>query len=203
MHKIFSLFEIKHTSWICYCNLRIRKNGTNKEICTGMNNQDKNTYVKQKITETLLELLKNSELSDINIGEITAIAGVSRNSFYRNYTSKEDIIRSYFSNLLSGWEAEWKQTGSDSNTELFGHLFMYLKQHSDTMILIQERNLFYLFKQGYLTLWGPSAEMNNMTAYTLSFIANGVFGWIEEWLKRGMKESAENMIALLNVHGNF
>ena len=42
-----------------------------------MNNQDKNTYVKQKITETLLELLKNRELSDINIGELTAIAQVA------------------------------------------------------------------------------------------------------------------------------
>ena len=36
-----------------------------------MNNQDKNTYVKQQITTTLLELLKEKELSDINIGEIT------------------------------------------------------------------------------------------------------------------------------------
>ncbi len=162
-----------------------------------MNNQDKNTYVKQRITETLLELLKKRELSDINIGELTTIAQVSRNSFYRNYTNKEDIIRSYFSKMLSEWEIEWKQSGSDSNAELFGHLFMYLKQHSDTMILIQERGLFYLFKEGYLTLWGPSAEMDNMTAYTLSFIANGVLGWIEEWLKRGMTESAETMIALL------
>ena len=168
-----------------------------------MNNQDKNTYVKQKITETLLELLKNRELSDINIGELTAIAGVSRNSFYRNYTNKEDIIRNYFSKLLSEWEVEWKQIGSDSNSELFGHLFMYLKQHSDTMMLIQERGLFYLFKEGYLALWGPSAEMDNMTAYTLSFIANGILGWIEEWLKRGMTESAETMIELLNMHGNL
>jgi len=178
-------------------NQAIRKNGTNKEICTSMNNQDKNTYVKQRITETLLELLKKRELSEINIGELTTIAQVSRNSFYRNYTNKEDIIRSYFSKMLSEWEIEWKQSGSDSNAELFGHLFMYLKQHSDTMILIQERGLFYLFKEGYLTLWGPSAEMDNVTAYTLSFIANGVLGWIEEWLKRGMTESAETMIALL------
>jgi len=178
-------------------NQAVRKKGTNKEICTSMNNQDKNTYVKQRITETLLELLKKRELSDINIGELTTIAQVSRNSFYRNYTNKEDIIRSYFSKMLSEWEIEWKQSGSDSNAELFGHLFMYLKQHSDTMILIQERGLFYLFKEGYLTLWGPSAEMDNMTAYTLSFIANGVLGWIEEWLKRGMTESAETMIALL------
>ena len=46
-----------------------------------MNNQDKNTYVKQQITTTLLELLKEKELSDINIGEITKKPQVSRNSF--------------------------------------------------------------------------------------------------------------------------
>ena len=56
-----------------------------------MNNQDKNTYVKRQITNTLLELLKEKELSDINIGEITDKAEVSRNSFYRNYADKEDI----------------------------------------------------------------------------------------------------------------
>ena len=49
----------------------------NREICTIMNNQDKNTYVKQQITTTLLELLKEKELSDINIGEITKKAQVS------------------------------------------------------------------------------------------------------------------------------
>ena len=74
-----------------------------------MNNQDKNTYVKQQITTTLLELLKEKELSDINIGEITKKAQVSRNSFYRNYADKEDIIKKYLYQLLSEWDNEWKQ----------------------------------------------------------------------------------------------
>lgn len=95
----------------------------NREICTIMNNQDKNTYVKQQITTTLLELLKEKELSDINIGEITKKAQVSRNSFYRNYADKEDIIKKYLYQLLSEWDNEWKQKNSDSNAELFGHLF--------------------------------------------------------------------------------
>lgn len=41
---------------------------------------------------------------------------------------------------------------SDSNAELFGHLFMHLKQHGDMMMLIQMRGLFHLFKESYLTL---------------------------------------------------
>ena len=124
----------------------------NREICTIMNNQDKNTYVKQQITTTLLELLKEKELSDINIGEITKKAQVSRNSFYRNYADKEDIIKKYLYQLLSEWDNEWKQKNSDSNAELFGHLFMHLKQHGDMMMLIQKRGLFHLFKESYLIL---------------------------------------------------
>ena len=63
------------------------------------------------------------------------------------------------------------------------------------MMLIQMRGLFHLFKESYLTLWGPSETMDNMTAYT------GILGWIEEWLKRGMCESAETMSTLLSMHG--
>ena len=166
-----------------------------------MNNQDKNTYVKQQITTTLLELLKEKELSDINIGEITKKAQVSRNSFYRNYADKEDIIKKYLYLLLSEWDNEWKQKNSDSNAALFGHLFMHLKQHGDMMMLIQKRGLFHLFKENYLTLWGPSETMDNMTAYTIVFVASGILGWIDEWLKRGMCESAETMSTLLSMHG--
>ena len=146
-----------------------------------MNNQDKNSYVKRQITNALLELLKERELSDITIGEITDKAEVSRNSFYRNYSDKEDIIRKYLYQFLSEWDAEWKQKNSDSNAELFGHLF----------------------KESYLSLWGPSETVNNVTAYTLAFVANGILGWIEEWLKRGMCESAESMSSLLSLNGMF
>ena len=166
-----------------------------------MNNQDKNTYVKQQITHTLLELLKERELSDICISEITDRAAVSRNSFYRNYTDKNDIVRQYLYQLLSDWKAEWDQKGSDSGAELFGHLFMYLKHYGDIILLIQKRNLFHLFEESYLRLWGPSDTMDNITAYTLAFAANGILGWIEEWLKRGMCESAETMRDLLLKHG--
>ena len=127
---------------------------------------------------------------------------VKKNLIDKNYKFlAEDIIKKYLYQLLSEWDNEWKQKNSDSNAELFGHLFMHLKQHGDTMMLIQKRGLFHLFKESYLTLWGPSETMDNMTAYTVVFVANGILGWIEEWLKRGMCESAETMSTLLSMHG--
>lgn len=40
-----------------------------------------------------------------------------------------------------------------------------------------------------------------MAAYVTSFIAYGTFGWIDEWIGRGMQESAETMEALLASYG--
>ena len=91
----------------------------------------------------------------------------STEEFYLKEDAPEDIIKKYLYQLLSEWDNEWKQKNSDSNAELFGHLFMHLKQHGDMMMLIQKRGLFHLFKESYLTLWGPSEIMDNMTAYTV------------------------------------
>ena len=55
------------------------------EECNIVNNNEKNSYVKEQITKALLILLKEKELKDISVSEITTVAHVSRVSFYRNY----------------------------------------------------------------------------------------------------------------------
>ena len=65
-----------------------------------MNNEQKNTYVKRQITNALLFLLKEKPLSDISVSELTDKAGIGRVSFYRNYQSKEDILREESDRLI-------------------------------------------------------------------------------------------------------
>ena len=55
-----------------------------------MNNEQKNTYVKQQLTRALLELLQKKTLAEISVSELTERAGVGRVSFYRNFHTKED-----------------------------------------------------------------------------------------------------------------
>lgn len=56
-----------------------------------MNNK-RELSVAQYITNSLFELMKVKPYNDISITEITDKAKVNRVSFYRNFTSKEDII---------------------------------------------------------------------------------------------------------------
>ena len=61
-----------------------------------------------------------------------------------------------------------------------------------SIILVQMRFSFKIAVcQRYENLW----------AYTTAFITYGTYGWIEEWINRGMQESAETMAELLSLHG--
>lgn len=162
-----------------------------------MNNVERNSYAMSQILEALVELLRERELAKISIREITNAAQVSRNSFYRNYATKEEILKKQMQSLLKDWMNYNEQFGVDSDADRMGSLFRHLKSHSDFYRIIKQRGLLYLLHDALMELVGPKPEHNNMEAYTVAFIFNGIYGWIEEWIVRGMQESAETMTALL------
>ncbi|HHJ0036165.1 TPA: TetR/AcrR family transcriptional regulator, partial [Streptococcus pyogenes] len=55
-------------------------------------NKETRRIARESMEIALLNLLKTKPLGDITISELVTKAGVSRNAFYRNYTSKEAII---------------------------------------------------------------------------------------------------------------
>ena len=164
-------------------------------------NEARNVYVLEQITRAVLELLKEKPLAEISVSEIVDRAAVGRTSFYRNFASKEDVISQHIEKLTQQWEEEYKASGKDSNAEMYGSLFKHLKDHADFYLLLKQRNLMYLFLDVFLEKFGPKADYTNMWAYTTAFITYGTYGWIEEWINRGMQESAETMAELLSSHG--
>lgn len=166
-----------------------------------MGNAERNSFVKNKITTATLALLKKKELSDISISEIITTAEVSRNSFYRNYTEKEDIIHDHLYKLYTSWDNEVHSHGEIDNTQLYASLFKHLKDNSDFYLLLKQRGLFHLFLNILIEKNGAKPEDDNLWAYIKSFITYGTYGWIETWIARGMQESAESMAALLSSQG--
>ena len=168
-----------------------------------MDNIQKDTYVKKQITNTLLDLLKTRELKDISISEITAIAQVSRASFYRNYTDKENVVRTYLNSLIISWNTKYNGKPDISQDEILASLFAHLSEYSDFYLLLSKRNLFFLLKDVLKDICGPKPEYSNFEAYGTAFLYYGIYGWIKEWFERGMQESEEEiMIALKNRNSN-
>lgn len=165
--------------------------------CDSMKNSEKNTYVKKQIAEATIRLLKEENLRDISVSTICDDAQVSRNSFYRNYVEKEDVLRDYISMRFKEWTAEYDQQAYHSDDDLMVYLFKHLNTYQNFYRTLHERKLLYLLKDELRAIIGPKPEYPNIGAYTAAFIFSGIFGWIEEWIMRGMQESSEAMAELL------
>lgn len=90
-----------------------------------MDNIEKNRYVRTAITEALLDLLAEKELDKITVSEITAKAEVGRVSFYRNYKTKEDILKQHLLSIIRKWSADASADRLSPN-ELIRELFQHM-----------------------------------------------------------------------------
>lgn len=181
------------------CVKRPGKNGAKGEKCT-MDNTARNSYVKRRLTSALLDMLREGDWRGITVRALCERAEVSRNSFYRNYSGKEDILRGYILELNAEWERAAGDTSQLSDEEKLAGLFGYFNYYRDFYSLLYSRGLLGVVKGILYEVMGPKPEHDNKLAYTLAFLSSGIYGWIEEWFARGMTESAEEMAALLKNH---
>lgn len=168
-----------------------------KGECIIMDNSEKNKYVIREITNAMLELLKEKDINEISISEITSKAQVGRVSFYRNYKNKEEILERFVFSIVKKWKNE-NETENTLPNDLLKKLFEHLIEYKDFYMLLYQRNLFHLFRDVLKdTITSKKEPLSNIEAYATAFISYGIYGWIEEWLARGMKESAEEIYVLL------
>lgn len=170
-----------------------------------MSKLQKNTYVTKLLTATLLKLLEEKDLGDISILEITDHASVSRSSFYRNYTKKEDIISEDIYIQIVTWQKSFEEKSSlcleyRNELAMWKDLFRFLKENKNYFLLLEKRNLLYLLEEAICNICGAKQEQSDSFAYCSAFVARGIFGWIAEWLKRGANdEYTSHVMNYLNI----
>ncbi|MBQ7277812.1 MAG: TetR/AcrR family transcriptional regulator [Clostridia bacterium] len=164
-----------------------------------LNNEQKNTYVKKQITAALLSLLKEKPLSDISISELTAKAGIGRVSFYRNYQSKEDILREESDRLIKKWGALYASNPESAPETLFPSLFDFYRDHREFYTTLYHAGMSAIMMDTIIRTIQITPKMQNLEAYMKSFWAYGIYGWMLEWMKRGMQESGNELSALFRL----
>lgn len=173
----------------------------NTETVSPMSNEGRNTYVIEHLTKSLLALLEEKEIEDISISELCGSAGVGRASFYRNYGSKEEILKAYVHTLFNGWKRDWEENNGMPFSSGIGMIFEHFEQHRAFYRLLNERHLIYLLKDVILDTMELKPGLPKAEAYAKAFVAYSLYGWIEVWFQRGMQESAEEMKQLFQNQG--
>lgn len=171
-----------------------------------MNNQEKNTYVRQHILSALLELMKTQDFAAISIQAVVDAAGVGRASFYRNFESKEDVLKQESVRLTDGWKAQFDQEHpslppEQTNLWLISLLDFY-KVHSEFYLALYQAGLSDIVLDTILGYFDRSPEIPNALAYLNSSIGYMLYGWVHEWMRRGMQESGTELARMFaQTHG--
>jgi len=161
-------------------------------------NQEKNNYVRSQILKTLLEMMKEQDFNGIVISNLTDRACVGRASFYRNFASKEDVLRQEANHLASVWKQRYESQEHASPSEILISLLDFYKEHSDFYLALYWAGLENIVLNTLLEQIEISPELPNAVAYLRSSIAYLIFGWIVEWMKRGMPESGTELAKMIS-----
>ena len=161
--------------------------------------QTKTEALKDYITEALLILMEKKCFNAISIQEITKKAGVNRSTYYRNFHSKNDIIKYFFDKIHNEYYIKSKVGKiTDVNTvyNLFNHYYKYKKE----LLLIHKNNLTYLILDSLNEIFKiTTKEQTYSETYKLYFYAGGIFNILLLWLSNGMKNKARHISEFSSV----
>ena len=164
-----------------------------------MNNQEKNTYVRSQILAALLKMMQEQPFADISVSALVNRAQVGRASFYRNFTDKEYVLRQENARLMAQWKQSYEAEEHTVPNELLISLLDFYEEHSDFYLALYRAGLSDMLLQTLLEQSEITPEMPNALAYLKSSIAYMLYGWIVEWMKRGMPESGTELARMIDV----
>ena len=167
-----------------------------------MNKQSLRT--KGWILEALLHLIKNESYEKISITEITRKAGVARQTFYKNYKKKDDILLDYLSSIFHNALRDLKRALIEKQDANMIHslIFYHLAEHQKNLKLILYQNLYHFFYMVFEEAEDLLIEKNSvsMTAekaldyrYNIKFQVGGSMRICFDWIKADMPLSPEEM----------
>lgn len=93
------------------------------------------------ITDALISLMNEKDYSDISIKEIVERADVSRQSFYRHFETKEEVIDDFFNeNIVKKFKSTFKPSPEDTIYKLLEFYFSFWHDNIYVMELIVKTN---------------------------------------------------------------
>ena len=164
-----------------------------------MNNLEKNQYVKSQILKALLDMMKEQPFDSIVISTLVKRAEVGRASFYRNYTTKEDVLRQEADRLLSLWSAEYDSVPDREGLDVLTTLLDFYKAHAEFFQALYDAGLHQIVLDTIVGRFQITPETPNAIAYVQSSVAYMIYGWVHEWIKRGMQESGAELAAMIKA----
>ena len=158
------------------------------------------TKAQLQLLNAFFELCDTSPYAEISISQICARAGVSRMSFYRSFSTKEEMLQKSIYAIGDYYQRLIPEEQVDSLQKFIAVYFETYREHSQLLDVLyktghMEMILFYLDDEFCAIAAGkPDKEQKMLQAHMWAgAIANILYHWYES----GMKQTGEEMSRMI------
>jgi len=160
---------------------------------------------KEMIISALLKLLEEKHYTQITISDIADKAQLARRTFYRNFNSKEDVIKEFYDKQSEKFIETLKKEDTLSVYIVAKTYFTFMKRNLNVLKLLEKNDLLYFILQFSRPLIYQRFEKDNSpnnkydyTNYLFAFTSGAFWSVLIEWLREGAVKTPDEIAALIN-----
>ena len=165
---------------------------------------------KKEITDALLRLMEQYPYNEITVKQIVLEAGVVRKTFYRNFTSKDDVLDAMLDAFILEYTTELYSTRDKSWVEV---ILNFCVRNKRVATLLDKNDMMYLvLKKLNASLPARHDEVEALglipeeffgkldMTYIIPFNTGAMWNVIYTWIHRGMKDDPKEIVAVLREY---
>lgn len=155
----------------------------------------KNYSVSAKVclAEALIALMQHTTIDMIHIKDIAKKAGVSRMSYYRYFTSKEEMLSFYMKYIIEEYLSSVNTASFQSYQHILDSLNFFYDYRNFALCLHKAGLSFLLLDalNDYIEKQPGFQQKNPQFTYSLYYYAGALYNVYMQWILNGTKEKPE------------
>nr|WP_122011723.1 TetR/AcrR family transcriptional regulator [Maliibacterium massiliense] len=156
-----------------------------------------NQRVKDRLLDALIAFAGKKEWSQLTVTELIQKAGVARASFYRNFSSVEDIINYGIAQMAQRYHAEKPYTDEAFHSrEAMLYKFQFYKRYADLVLAFHHAKvsttLLDVITDCEIDACGDMS-IHAISRYGLYYFSGAFYNMMLCWLQGGARETSEAM----------
>lgn len=161
---------------------------------------------KKWIVDALIKLMHQDPFQKLTIKEIYMEAEVSRQTFYRHFKSKEEVLQYYFDDLCEQFIQTLDRNKTQELNIMLRYYFEFWLDYKTLVILLFSQVGQSILTDAYIRAlrhalstimfqrFGPSESVD----YIQDFFIGGLFAVKKKWIETGAKETPAQLANLVS-----
>lgn len=154
-------------------------------------------YLKERMADALLKLMQTCPVDKISVQSITAAAGVGRVTWFRNFSSKNEALTYKVIRLWRRWAEEHGLADLSHYSRRHAlDFFQFNNSIRGIHAALYDANLQSILYDAFYQIMMPQHGADVEDSYKSRFYSYGLFGLLDEWIKRDYRETPEEMTSI-------